>query len=80
MDDHPQPPPPTDAPNAGDPTPGTGTLCLGDFIIEGVDRVSEEQDLSDHAIVKIGQPASFIIVVMIDDDVVCVKTKNARGL
>jgi hypothetical protein len=28
----------------------------------------------------VGQPASFIIVVMIDDDVVCVKTKNARGL
>jgi len=25
----------------------------------------------------LGQPASFIIVVMIDDDVVCVKTKNA---
>jgi hypothetical protein len=54
--------------------------ALAIFIIEGVDRVSEEQDLSDHAIVKIGQPASFIIVVMIDDDVVCVKTKNARGL
>jgi hypothetical protein len=28
----------------------------------------------------VGQPASSIIVVMIDDDVVCVKTKNARGL
>jgi hypothetical protein len=28
----------------------------------------------------VGQPASFIIVVMIDDDVVRVKTKNARGL
>jgi len=28
----------------------------------------------------VGQPASFIVVVMIDDDVVCVKTKNARGL
>jgi len=30
-------PPPTDAPNAGDPT---GPLCIGDFIIEGVDRVT----------------------------------------
>ena len=49
MDNRPQPPPPPDAPNAGDPTPGT--LHLGDFIIEGVDRVSEEQELSDHAIV-----------------------------
>ena len=36
MDDRPQPHPPTDAPNAGDPTPRT--LRLGDFIIEGVDR------------------------------------------
>ena len=36
MDDHPQLPPPTDAPNVGDPTPRT--LRLGDFIIEGVDR------------------------------------------
>ena len=36
MDDRPQPTPPTDAPNAGDPT---GPLRLGDFIIEGVDRV-----------------------------------------
>jgi hypothetical protein len=44
MDDRPQPTPPTDAPNAGDPT---GPLRLGDFIIEGVDRVSEEQELSD---------------------------------
>jgi hypothetical protein len=43
------PPPPTDGPNAGDPTPGT--LRLGNFIIEGVDRVSEEQELSDHVIV-----------------------------
>jgi len=42
MDDCPQPPPPTDAPNAGDPT---GPLRIGDFIIEGVDRVSEEQDI-----------------------------------
>ena len=49
MDDRPTPPPPTDAPNAGDPTPGT--LRLGDFIFEGVDRVSEEQELSDHIIV-----------------------------
>ena len=49
MDDRPQSPPLTDAPNAGDPTPGT--LRLGDFIIEGVDRVSEEEGLSDHAIV-----------------------------
>ncbi len=49
MDDRPQPPPPTDALNAGDPTPRT--LRLGDFIIEGVDRVLEEEGLSDHAIV-----------------------------
>ena len=49
MDDRAQPPPPTDAPNAGDPTPGS--LRLGDFIIEGVDRVSEDQELSNHAIV-----------------------------
>ncbi len=33
----------------GDPTPGT--LRLGEFIIEGVVRFSEEQELSDHAIV-----------------------------
>jgi len=46
MDDRHQPPPPTDAPNAG-----PRTLRLGDFIIEGVDRVSEEEGLSDHAIV-----------------------------
>ncbi len=44
MDDCPQPPPPTDAPNAGDPT---SPLRVGDFFIEGVDRVSEEQELSD---------------------------------
>ena len=49
MDDCPQPPPPNDAPNAGDPTPRT--LRLGYFIIEGVDRFSEEEELSDHAIV-----------------------------
>jgi len=43
MDDCPRSaPPPTDAPNAGDPT---GPLRIGDFIIEGVDRVSEEQDI-----------------------------------
>jgi hypothetical protein len=48
MDNCPQPPPPTDAPNAGDPTPGT--LHLGNFIIEGVDRVLEEQELSDHVL------------------------------
>jgi len=41
-------PPPTDAPNAGNPT---GPLRVGDFIIEDVDRVSEEQELSDHIIV-----------------------------
>ncbi len=41
------PPPPTDAPNAGDPT---GPLRIGDFIIEGVDRVVE-QELSDHVLV-----------------------------
>ena len=41
------PPPPTDAPNAGDPA--TGPLCIGDFIIENVDRVLVE--LSDHVIV-----------------------------
>ena len=40
------PPPPTDAPNVGDPT---GPLQIGDFIIEGVDRVSVE--LSNHVIV-----------------------------
>ena len=45
MDDGPQPPP-TDAPNAGDPT---GPLRIGNFIIEGVDRVSVE--LSNHIIV-----------------------------
>ena len=49
MDDRTQPPPPNDAPNAGDPTPRTGRL--GDLIIEGVERVSEEEELSDHAIV-----------------------------
>ncbi len=49
MDDRPKPPPPTDAPNARDPT--AGPLCIGNFIIEGVDRVSEEQELSDHIIV-----------------------------
>ena len=47
MDDRTQPPPPNDAPNAGDPTPRT--VHLGDFIIEGVDRVSQE--LSNHVIV-----------------------------
>jgi len=46
MDDCPQSPPPTDAPNAGDPT---GPLRIGNIIIEGVDRVSVE--LSDHVIV-----------------------------
>ena len=49
MDDRPNPPPPTDAPNAGDPT--GGPLRVGDFIIEGVNRVSEGQDLSHHVIV-----------------------------
>ena len=49
MDDRPQPPPLPDAPNAGDPTPRT--LRLGNLIIEGVERVSEEAELSDHAIV-----------------------------
>ena len=49
MDDRTQPPPPNDAPNAGDPTPRT--VRLGDLIIEGVERVSEEEELSDHAIV-----------------------------
>jgi hypothetical protein len=49
MDDRSQPPPLPDAPNAGDPTPRT--LRLGDLIIEGVERVSEEEELSDHAIV-----------------------------
>ena len=39
-------PPPTDAPNAGDPT---GPLRIGNFIIEGVDRVLVE--LRDHVIV-----------------------------
>ena len=39
-------PPPTDAPNAGDPT---GPLRIGNFIIEGADRVLVE--LSDHVIV-----------------------------
>jgi len=42
----PSAPPPTDAPNAGDPT---GPLRIGDFIIEGVDRVLVK--LSDHVIV-----------------------------
>ena len=42
----PSAPPHTDALNAGDPT---GPLLIGDFIIEGVDRVSVE--LSDHVIV-----------------------------
>ena len=46
MDDRPQPPPPTDAPNGGDPT---GPLRIGNFIIEGADRVLVE--LSDHVIV-----------------------------
>jgi hypothetical protein len=49
MDDRSQPPPLPDAPNAGDPTPRT--LRLGDLIIEGVERVSEEEELSDHAVV-----------------------------
>jgi hypothetical protein len=49
MDNRTQPPPPNDAPNAGDPTPRT--VRLGDFIIEGVERVSEEEELNDHAIV-----------------------------
>ena len=39
-------PPPTDAPNAGEPT---GPLRIGNFIIEGVDRVLVE--LSNHVIV-----------------------------
>ena len=38
-----KPPPPTDAPNAGNPT---GPLRIGDFIIEGVDRFLVE--LSGH--------------------------------
>jgi hypothetical protein len=46
MDDRPQPPPPTDAPNAGDPT---GPLRIGNFIIEGVDR--DLVELSGHVIV-----------------------------
>ena len=29
----------------------TGPLRIGDYIIEGVDRVSEEQELSNHVIV-----------------------------
>ncbi len=45
MDDRPQPPPPTDAPNAGD---STGPLRIGDFIIEGVDRVTIPVMLSWH--------------------------------
>jgi len=48
MDDRPQPPPPTDASNVGNPT---GPLRVGDFIIEGVDRVLQEQELSNHVIV-----------------------------
>ena len=40
MDDRPQPPPPTtDAPNVGDPK---GPLCIGEYIIEGIDRVLVE--------------------------------------
>ena len=42
------PPPPTDAPNVGNPT---GPLRVGIFIIEVVDRVSQEQELSNHVIV-----------------------------
>jgi hypothetical protein len=37
MDDRAQPPPPTDAPNTGDPT---GPLRVGDFMIEGVTEFS----------------------------------------
>ena len=48
MDNRPQPPPPTDALNVGNPT---GPLRVGNFIIEGVDRVSQEQELSGHFIV-----------------------------
>ncbi len=33
------------------PPPTAGPLRIGNFIIEGVDRVSEEQELSNHVIV-----------------------------
>ena len=70
MDDRPQPPPPTYAPNAGDPT---GPLCIGDFIIEGVDRVSVE--LSDHVIVFYNE-----LITLMNPPVLRVNSSGRRGM
>jgi len=70
MDDHPQPPPPTDAPNAGDPT---GPLCIGNFIIEGVDRVLV--DLSNHIIVFYNE-----LITLIYQQVLRVNSSGRRGM
>ena len=40
----------------GDPT---GPLRIGDFIIEGVDRVLEEQELSDHVLYRYGKFSNY---------------------
>jgi hypothetical protein len=57
MDDHPQdpPPPPSDSPNTGDPA---GPLCVGNFIIEGIDRVLLE--MREHVIVFYNQLITMI--------------------